>query len=502
MYIVAHRSHFIQMFKSSFCLLFSFLTYSLFAEAFETSLRTNYSGTMDPVHPPEPAEATQPNSAPEINALGTMDPAPRLELSATAPPSSPEFLFDSINKDQLLICLKAWKSDQTKNGKGFYASYGNIWVKLNDSQKIKTKSFWMEQLSDPQRLAIFNKAESAFALGHTATKEREQQSNFNDYARLLHLKKDGKMVTAWNNAFDEKTRNEIDDADGYLDPYSILAEAFNDYSNFKYENASYPKLEHDKNGMMVITSYDEALNAVAKRCHDINPNDSNRPKRDGNWIKSKWKELNSSIAKQYAKYATSGRQDGSNIETLWVEFLDHGQDTVNVVVYYVICLFNLSELNTIGKILPREIQANSTFIDLSTSNDVAAASYVEAQRKKKTEQRRRQRRAKKLRETVGDNGDADLNSSFDSVTDDNSNAMARVLDERLKDHNRSQEEMFTFNWMMTHGTKSDKKRVQAAMRQKFESICLGNVKSDKEVDVSSDDSLAELMNKSYESEDL
>lgn len=112
--------------------------------------------------------------------------------------------------------------------------------------------------------------------------------------------------------------------DGYRDPYDTLADAFNDYDNFKYENATYPTKTRDSNGIIVVSSSDPDLVMVAKRCHDINPNDSNRPRRDKNWIKSKWKESNGSILKQYAKYDKSGRQVGSNTESLWVQLLDNG----------------------------------------------------------------------------------------------------------------------------------------------------------------------------------
>lgn len=86
--------------------------------------------------------------------------------------------------------------------KSSYSSYRVSWDKLNDTQKLKTKLFWSEQLTNPQRNAIKILADDSTFASKQITKEREQQSNFNDYARLLHLKKDGKLAVTWNKAFE------------------------------------------------------------------------------------------------------------------------------------------------------------------------------------------------------------------------------------------------------------------------------------------------------------
>lgn len=389
-------------------------------------------------------------------------PAPLPESSVANAATDPkETMFNDINKDQLLRILRAWKKENTTDGKAFFSTYPLVWDECTDLQKAKTKLFWFEKLKDPHRIAIKVNADAALLAGSNVTKEREAQSNFNDYARLLHLKKDGRLATTWRAAFDQKTRNELDDKEGYCDPYDTLAESFNDYEEFKYVNASFPKKHKDVNGIVVVTSEDESLIDVAKRCVDINPNDSARPKRNGEWVKVKWKELNSSIAKQYAKYNTSGRQDGSAVEKLWVEFIDSGQEAVSVVIYYVITLFNLSELNTIGKILPAKMQANTTIINIETDNEAAAESHKASLRMKKTAQKRRERKAKRERLAEGD-----LDSSFEG-SEDNSASITKMLDERLKEHNQIQENMFTFNWMMAHGSSSNKKQVRAVMAQKL-----------------------------------
>lgn len=128
----------------------------------------------------------------------------------------------------------------------------------------------------------------------------------------------------------------------------------------------------------------------------------------------------------------------------------------------MIALFKLSELNNIGKILPKEIMMNTTGIDNEISNEEAATSYIEKKRQQRTEQKREQRR--RQRPQKSSKNEDDVNSSISSSDDAGaSNSIAQVLDKRLKEHNDNQEKMFTFNWMMANGTHNQQRIVKAVM---------------------------------------
>ena len=105
---------------------------------------------------------------------------------------------------------------------------------------------------------------------------------------------------------------------------------------------------------------------------------------------------------------------------------------------------------------------NTAGIVNGTSNEVAADSYLNSRREKRSDRERIQRLAKSAKT------DDDLNSSIAS-TDDVSPTIAQVLDDRLKEYNDIQEKMFTFNWMMTNGTHSQKRTVQAVMAERLKS---------------------------------
>ena len=137
----------------------------------------------------------------------------------------------------------------------------------------------------------------------------------------------------------------MDDKENWVDPFEILADMFNDYTEYNYENASYPEKHKDSNNMDCYTSFFPSFTLVAKKCYAINPTKEGRPKRDGSWIKSKWKYISKIVTTQYQRFTVSGKQSGDDLEDRWVKFIENGREVVSLIVYYVITLMNLYEMN-------------------------------------------------------------------------------------------------------------------------------------------------------------
>lgn len=127
-------------------------------------------------------------------------------------------------------------------------------------------------------------------------------------------------------------RNQLDDHQNYVDPYSLLSDAFNVYVTYIFVNASMSISFNDISGVLQYRSNDPTLHFVAEKCHAIDPRDNHRPKRDGKWIKAKWKYLNSIIGKHYSNFTRSGNQDREHMEDEWVKFLDNSQSPVRMYV--------------------------------------------------------------------------------------------------------------------------------------------------------------------------
>ena len=115
-----------------------------------------------------------------------------VELAASQPPApndvngQPEALFHSLDKSLLLKHLRELKPDKTVNGKAFYKSYVK-WEDLNQTQRNKTISFWVTNLTDGVHFALKQCIEADAANESVEEANRLSITNKHDKARLLHL---------------------------------------------------------------------------------------------------------------------------------------------------------------------------------------------------------------------------------------------------------------------------------------------------------------------------
>jgi len=101
---------------------------------------------------------------------------------------------------------------------------------------------------------------------------------------FIDLRIDPGAAADWTAALAEKTRAELDVSNSSqaadADPYNRLAEKFNDYENYKYQNAViHPN--RTTNGLYEPLA---GMEELAKFCFDINPSSTGRPIRDAGWI--------------------------------------------------------------------------------------------------------------------------------------------------------------------------------------------------------------------------
>ncbi len=73
-----------------------------------------------------------------------------------------EAIFHLLDKVLLLKHLRELKAEKTVNSKAFYKSYIK-WEELNQTQRNKTKSFWVSNLTDGVQLDLRNLVEADVA---------------------------------------------------------------------------------------------------------------------------------------------------------------------------------------------------------------------------------------------------------------------------------------------------------------------------------------------------
>jgi hypothetical protein len=265
--------------------------------------------------------------------------------------------FDGINPSDVLPLLLSLPATDCLNGKIFWKSYKK-WESLTPEQKNKCAQFWKHSISSHVRNRL-SAAARIVIVGEAAEEiARQAITSKDDLARLLHLRIDPSAAADWTAALREKSRPQLDvsnsaDQAADADPYNRLAVKFNDYDNQVYQNACILPGRFTAAGTFVSVP---GIQAIADYCHDFNPSNSDRPIRNGHWIRSKYKDLKGKISICFNNYHTSGNQAAENVYDEWIKF----STAFNLdIMHYARAIFTDTEMDHIGRALPAAAQRDT-----------------------------------------------------------------------------------------------------------------------------------------------
>ena len=86
----------------------------------------------------------------------------------------------------------------------------------------------------------------------------------------------------------KKNRSQLDTDVADADPWNRLAEKFNNYTNYRYSNASIQGNRLTPAGLPLPVA---GMEAISIYCHDINPTMADRPIRDAMWLRTNYRDL-------------------------------------------------------------------------------------------------------------------------------------------------------------------------------------------------------------------
>ena len=217
--------------------------------------------------------------------------------------------FDGIDPEIILPLLKALPANDCTNGKKFWSTFKK-WSSLSHDQKNKATVFWKRNISQSVRERLLTISRQQIVAEVADETVRQAITTKEDLARLLHLRVDPGAAADWTAALREKTRAQLDvvnsgEQAADADPYNRLAEKFNNYGTYIYQNACIIP-----NRLTSAGTYNAApfMSKIAEYCHDFNPTAADRPNRDGGWIRAKYKELKGKISICFNNYHKSGQQ--------------------------------------------------------------------------------------------------------------------------------------------------------------------------------------------------
>lgn len=330
---------------------------------------------------------------------------------------------DDIDPNVVMKLLKGLSPDKinntlmpVKNGNAqiFPQSY-RTFQKLTNGQLNKFKSYW-ESMTEPSRAAIL--AQARIDQGGEKSGSRQEYTTKNDLARLMHLRTFPDVCMTWQQALGGSVERSVLDMqhshesaarDHAVNPFNILADVYNcrlddsaeNANNFQPENLAIKYVDGN-----AVTPYEARENGkiskeVATALYDIDPNQRERPNRNGDWIKKHYSELKTKVTQVWHNFSRSGQQAGDceskeGIDD-WVQNFCSGQQ----VLQYAILVWDKSVISSLGKKLPSGTGMDSGILD-AEGNEIQESSTKtpktpSVQSVKRAERRQAQKR--KLAET-------------------------------------------------------------------------------------------------------
>ena len=187
--------------------------------------------------------------------------APVLETAAST--LAPIFYEGvELNLNVMIQELKKLNSSDTQNGKIYWKTYGN-WETQTNEQKNKSIIFWRNNITQDIRDRIIATSNTQVNEAIQEENSRQAITTKHDLARLCHLRKDPGLLATFYSALDTQDRVELD---ARVNSWNQIAEAFNDYERYSYQNACIVPGGRDNNGNFVSVP---GMEAIANICWEL-----------------------------------------------------------------------------------------------------------------------------------------------------------------------------------------------------------------------------------------
>ena len=206
------------------------------------------------------------------------------------------------------------------------------------------------------------------------------------------------------------SREELDNPAVQTSAYEELGEIFKDYDQYTFQSVC---IAYDDEGVAINPYVPHAgLEAVADLCWDLNPNDRDRPVRNGAWVEKFLKELRSTMIKAYEAYRKSGNLDAEN---KYKEFLKFAAN-YSIMYAYAFVLMPEGSLDQLGRALPEsEQRGTGRLISSASSRRLSPTPGAE---------NRRWQRKRRLEVTTGSESSSLSSPATDSMSSMMSAAIA------------------------------------------------------------------------------
>mmetsp|Transcript_19960 Transcript_19960/g.33409 ORF Transcript_19960/g.33409 Transcript_19960/m.33409 type:complete len:223 (-) Transcript_19960:953-1621(-) len=220
-----------------------------------------------------------------MNVLAEAAQSSEVQQMLETPSTSFPTAWPQCDADRVVEQLKVLSPEECPPGRnGWYTSYPS-WQRMTVTQQNKTKQFFL-LLTPEVRTRVATAAQNSQNEATVTEANRTQLTTKDDRARLLHLYVDPAAQGLWTEAYGVMDRVTLDarNSADTVSSWDRLAEMFNDYDTYNYQNLS---VQYNEQGLKIEPFVPRSeKDKIANVCWGMNPANRGRPLRDGLWVRS------------------------------------------------------------------------------------------------------------------------------------------------------------------------------------------------------------------------
>eukprot|EP01138_Halocafeteria_seosinensis_P009304 gb/GECG01009508.1/.p1 GENE.gb/GECG01009508.1/~~gb/GECG01009508.1/.p1 ORF type:complete len:297 (+),score=39.13 gb/GECG01009508.1/:1-891(+) len=220
---------------------------------------------------------------------------------------------------------------------------------------------------------------------------------------------------------------------------------FNDYHAVAFQNET---VQYENGEMVSPFVARVGCESLAPKCHDLDPNNSTRPARDGAWVR----KHSCLIPQIFTDYRKSGQQDAQDSYAEWLKFASN----YATVYIYAIVLLPFGVMDQLGKALPEAQRRDTGKLGKRQLSNSASA----------VNKRRQRERLNKLpnKQRQGSSGIARKSQCSAGNTSERTR-LSTILQAALEHQHRESKQERAMTFMFKHGDSDTKAKVMEYMQK-------------------------------------
>ena len=310
-------------------------------------------------------------------------------------------------------------------------------TELKEPQLLNLHSFWLLVVEKGKQSEVFERARKLEEREKVEVSLRIPNATADEMVRILYLYTFPQAQVAISSLKDSFNRDVLDglhlgddDTAEEVNPYSSLADIFNNHFSLEEFNALCinPAVKYDEDGLIKkpiqcapSTEEGYSFTNIFPYVKDIDPNlPEDAVIRSPQWLATHMKKVESVIGEVASRFFKSGQQDGSERYSSWLDFC---KERTSWVVLSTTVISDL-ELKVFSREMDEGHRRDTGILGEKPTSSSSSSSFLSPEEKRKRVREQNLNRQKKFRSSRSLLTDASAEDNDGTINEENSIANA------------------------------------------------------------------------------